>query len=622
MSIWKLSNVRQQKASFSWGHNAGSGRCVIAGGYVSPGNVDTIDKFNLNSSANATDFGDLLAANREAGGANSRTVGLFAGGVSPTTQIQSIVIHTDGNAADYADLTQSTKGPQGFSDNVKAIFGGGEGPSGDTNVIQSTFISSFGNCVDFGDLTTARDECSDSGATNGTRGIFSGGHAGGRSNVIDFITNATAGNAADFGDLTASKDGIKASQSKTRAFTLGGSTGSGSSDIEMVNFASTGNATDVGDLDSARQYGSACDNSIVGFYAGGNNAGGMTNSITTFNQITMGGATDFADLSQSRNGHMVAFSDGQGGLSDFNIGREEYPEYYKNAQAGKIAILGPGDTSHFNIQYKNMHSTGNCVDFGHTIGIRRHAGVGSDKTTAIFLGGYDPSAYTNDIETVIFSSKGNAAVWGDLTTARNHSGAMGNSTRCLSHDARAPSEVTVDYITWATKGNAQDFGDCLVNRGQAGSGADATRGYLYGGATGPSELASIDYFTIASTGNATDFGDIGSGAQNNAQGGSSSTRGVHGGGYNGSDQKENTISYITIQTTGDSTDFGDLTVARADQAGASNGVRVGWFGGDGDQTTCDFVTIATTGNATDFGDTNVVGRNFRATAEFHGGINA
>ena len=143
MSIWKLSNVRQQKASFSWGHNAGSGRCVIAGGYVAPGNVDTIDKFSLNSSANATDFGDLLAANREAGGANSRTVGLFAGGVSPTTQIQSIVIHTDGNAADYADLTQATKGPQGFSDNVKAIFGGGEGPSGDTNVIQSTFISSF-----------------------------------------------------------------------------------------------------------------------------------------------------------------------------------------------------------------------------------------------------------------------------------------------------------------------------------------------------------------------------------------------------------------------------------------------------------------------------------------------
>ena len=45
MSIWKLSNVRQQKASFSWGHNAGSGRCVIAGGYVAPGNVDTIDKF-------------------------------------------------------------------------------------------------------------------------------------------------------------------------------------------------------------------------------------------------------------------------------------------------------------------------------------------------------------------------------------------------------------------------------------------------------------------------------------------------------------------------------------------------------------------------------------------------
>ena len=36
----------------------------------------------------------------------------------------------------------------------------------------------------------------------------------------------------------------------------------------------------------------------------------------------------------------------------------------------------------------------------------------------------------------------------------------------------------------------------------------------------------------------------------------------------------------------------------------------------------DFITIESAGNATDFGDTNIAGRNFRATAEFHGGINA
>jgi hypothetical protein len=331
----------------------------------------------------------------------------------------------------------------------------------------------------------------------------------------------------------------------------------------------------------------------------------------------MAGVTDFADLSQARDGTMVGFCDSQAGITEkFDIGRDTYLEY----QAGTTALLGPGDTSHFVIQSKNMITTGNFVDFGDPIGLRRHSGMGANETTAALLGGFDPSAYTNDIETVIFSSKGNAAVWGDLTTSRNHSQAMGNSTRCLSHDAIAPSNVTVDYITWATKGNAVDFGDTSVSRGQCGSGNSTTRGYLYGGATGPSELASIDYFTIGSTGNATDFGDISSGAQSNAQGGSSSTRGVHGGGYNGSDSLVNIISYITIASTGDSTDFGDLTVARADHAGASNGIRAGFFQGGGDQTTCDFVTIATTGNAADFGDTTIVGRNARAIAEGHGGL--
>ena len=522
MSIWKLVDVRGQKANFDWGHNGGSGRCVVAGGYVSPANVNTVDTFNLNSTANATDFGDLLAANREGGGANNRTYAIFAGGVSPTTQMQYITIHTEGNFADFGDLTQATKGPQGFSDNVKAIFGGGEGPSGDTNVIQSVFFTSFGNAVDFGDLTAARDECGDAGSTNGTRGVFTGGHEGGRSNRIDFITNATAGNATDFGDLTASKDGIKGSQSSIRGFIYGGSSGSNVSTIDMVNFATTGNATDVGDLDTVRNFGAACDNSVTGFYAGGDNPS-RTDSITTFNMISMAGVTDFADLSQARDGTMVGFCDSQAGITGkFDVGRDSYLEY----QAGTTALLGPGDTSHFVIQTKNMITTGNFVDFGDPIGIRRHAGMGANETTAALLGGYDPSAFTNDIETVIFSSKGNAAVWGDLTVARGHSQAMGNTTRCLSHDARAPSAVTVDYITWATKGNAVDFGDTSVSRGQCGSGSSTTRGYLYGGATGPSELASIDYFTIGSTGNATDFGDISSGAQSNAQGGSSSTRGV------------------------------------------------------------------------------------------------
>ena len=76
----------------------------------------------------------------------------------------------------------------------------------------------------------------------------------------------------------------------------------------------------------------------------------------------------------------------------------------------------------------------------------------------------------------------------------------------------------------------------------------------------------MDYITIASTGNATDFGDIVT-ARSSIAGVDSDTRGVFGGGGNGS--LSNVMEYITIATTGNTTDFGDLTVARATLGGVS-----------------------------------------------------
>jgi hypothetical protein len=78
----------------------------------------------------------------------------------------------------------------------------------------------------------------------------------------------------------------------------------------------------------------------------------------------------------------------------------------------------------------------------------------------------------------------------------------------------------------------------------------------------------IDYVTIATTGNATDFGDL-TLARFNLAGCSSTTRGLFGGGYAGSDVT-NVIDYITIAATGNATDFGDLSVARQKLAACSN----------------------------------------------------
>ena len=89
------------------------------------------------------------------------------------------------------------------------------------------------------------------------------------------------------------------------------------------------------------------------------------------------------------------------------------------------------------------------------------------------------------------------------------------------------------------------------------------RGLWFCGSTpGDNEINNIDYYTIPTQGNGTDFGDA-TVAVRQGTALSSSTRGLHLGGFDGS-SRLNTIGYVTIASTGNAADFGDLS---------SNGVR-------------------------------------------------
>ena len=71
----------------------------------------------------------------------------------------------------------------------------------------------------------------------------------------------------------------------------------------------------------------------------------------------------------------------------------------------------------------------------------------------------------------------------------------------------------------------------------------------------------------------------------------------------------NTISFITMETTGDATDFGDMTTATIEVAGVGNATR-GIYGGGRDGSSphvnvIEHFTFMTTGNAADFGDLSV-----------------
>ena len=143
------------------------------------------------------------------------------------------------------------------------------------------------------------------------------------------------------------------------------------------------------------------------------------------------------------------------------------------------------------------------------------------------MGGYDGSAYVNVMDYVTIATTGNAADFGDLTSAYGYGGGVSNGVRGLVGGGGNPSgEVNhMDYITIATTANSQDFGDLVYGREHVGAVSNSTRGVWFGGVT-PSYQSDIQYAIIATTGSAANWGDLSIKA---TAGGSSYTRGYSSG---------------------------------------------------------------------------------------------
>lgn len=260
------------------------------------------------------------------------------------------------------------------------------------------------------------------------------------------------------------------------------------------------------------------------------------------------------------------------------------------------------------IQYINIPTTGNAIDFGDLLtSVNYLAGFGS-TTRGVLAGGNS----TNVIQYVTFASTGNATDFGDETVARQSSAGCNSSTRGLiGGGVQTSSPYTrynvIDYVTIASVGNATDFGN-LYSRSEGPMACSSpTRGVFAGGYDGSSRMYNIGYVTIASTGNTSNFGSLTAPTATGA-GCGSSTRGIFGGGYDGDvSEGTNTIQYITIASTGDATDFGDLSDKLNFLAACSSEIRAVFGGGFSynsytNVNVLQYITIASTGNTTDFGD--------------------
>ena len=182
--------------------------------------------------------------------------------------------------------------------------------------------------------------------------------------------------------------------------------------------------------------------------------------------------------------------------------------------------------------------------------------------------GSSPYARVNTIEYINISTLGDAVDFGDLSRINGGGATSASTTRGVYAGGAAPTTNTVDHLTIATAGNSVDIGDLTVARGNLAGFSNQVRAIQGGGAT-PSQSNVIDFLTIANLGNATDFGDVADFRREMNAAMASPTRGVYGGGYK-SPTAIKTMEFINPVSKGNGVNFGDLTATVYANRGLSN----------------------------------------------------
>ena len=152
----------------------------------------------------------------------------------------------------------------------RMVFSGGYGPSSpypELNVLDMVNITTTGNAVDFGDLTSARAQ--PAGCSNSVRGVLAGGYTTPSSpltpvNTIDYISIGTLGNAQDFGDLSqGSRYNSMGASDSTRAIFGGGQPGNNIT-LESIEIATKGNTVHFGNTAVRHEQAASLSNSHGG----------------------------------------------------------------------------------------------------------------------------------------------------------------------------------------------------------------------------------------------------------------------------------------------------------------------------------------------------------------------
>jgi|5_EtaG_2_1085323.scaffolds.fasta_scaffold08755_3 hypothetical protein len=308
--VWSLAEAERYTAAELWptaGNSSDKG--IFFGQGDSTSNV--IQYIAIPTLGNATDWGDLLQAQKSKGALGNTTRGLAFGGTGTTygsNVIEYITFATIGNSQDFGDLIQSSGsatniGQAGTASDTRGMIMGGQ----TQNEISYVTISSTGNATDFGDFATSSRSYGGAGS-NGTRAVF-----GGDATAIEYVTIASTGNASNFGNLSQTRNQMEAGCSTTRVVWMGGSV-SNYTTIDYVTTASTGNATDFGDLYTGAFENGACSNKTRAVCAHGFSGSGFVNIMSYVTIASTGNSQDFGDL-LATGAQRAGASNSHGGLS-------------------------------------------------------------------------------------------------------------------------------------------------------------------------------------------------------------------------------------------------------------------------------------------------------------------
>ena len=301
---------------------------------------------------------------------------------------------------------------------------------------------------------------------------------------------------------------------------------------------------------------------------------------------------------------------------------------------GRMLVQQGGISPYNKIDYLNMTTEGNAVDFGDTSKNYYECAACGNRTRAVFAGGTYGSD-NNIMEFVTIATTGNAEDFGDMTQSNNPGGGGGDQTRGIITGGASPANDQIQFFNMVSKGNASDFGaDQPFSGAYAGAFSSPTRTVMFGGRSSPYVAHnSIWFVTTQTTGIVNDFGDYtnqqyGGTGVFNAAGASSPTRGIIAGGYintNPAGNNTNQMEFVTIATTGNSVDFGDLTTAQQMSKGAASSIR-GFFAKDSPSLltsgnhAVDSVIFSSLGNSTHFSDLNFQSGSGMSTSNMHGGL--